>query len=60
MASRVADRSPDGQGGDAPKDDWRPAGPDRRSEVEPGKSEPEKAKTEIAAGDVADDLADFA
>ncbi|MDP4005884.1 hypothetical protein [Methylobacterium sp. NEAU K] len=65
MASRVPDRATDGQGADAPADGGRPASVDRRSEqgsekTEAEKTEVGKAETEIAAGDVADDLADFA
>lgn len=59
MASRVPDRSPEGQGDAQAPDTGRP---DRRSEdrTERDGEEREKAETEIDAGDVADDLADFA
>jgi hypothetical protein len=59
MAGRVPDRSPDGQD-DAQAS--QTAQPDRRSEDPSARDgvEREKAETEIAAGDVADDLADFA
>ena len=59
MAGRVPDRSPDGQG-EAQASET--AQPDRRSEDRSERDgvEREKADTEIAAGDVADDLADFA
>lgn len=61
MAGRVRDRSPDGPGdGDSPE-----TGRSKRPDQGPGEdrgepSERQKAETEIAAGDVADDLADFA
>ncbi|MFC6026674.1 MULTISPECIES: hypothetical protein [Methylobacterium] len=61
MSSRVPDRTEDGQGGDAPDAGGRSTAPGRQPEADkPEKSEAEKAETERAAGDVADDLADFA
>lgn len=59
MAGRVPDRSPEGQGDAQVPNTGRP---DRRSEdrTERDGDEREKAETEIDAGDVADDLADFA
>ncbi|MCJ2143862.1 hypothetical protein [Methylobacterium sp. E-066] len=61
MTSRVPDRTEDGQGGDAPTDGGRSIVPGRQPEADkPEKSEAEKAETEREAGDVADDLADFA
>jgi hypothetical protein len=57
MVGRVPERSPDGQGGAAQPDNEETAPADRRPDDE---AEREKAETEIAAGDVADDLADFA
>ena len=63
MAGREPDRSPSGQR-DAGSPDRASADPrpDPRPEdaVECDGAEREKAETEIAAGDVADDLADFA
>lgn len=61
MSSRMPDRTKDGQGGDAPDADGLSTAPGRQPEADkPYKSEAEKAETERAAGDVADDLADFA
>ncbi|MCJ2126683.1 hypothetical protein [Methylobacterium sp. J-077] len=61
MTSRMPDRAEGGQGGEAQDDGGRPTVPGRQPEADkPEKSESEKAETERAAGDVADDLADFA
>ncbi|SEH25701.1 hypothetical protein SAMN02799636_00208 [Methylobacterium sp. 275MFSha3.1] len=68
MAGRVTDRASEGEAGQArPETAPAPEGPGPRSgmteaEVGPeiGAVERHKAETEIAAGDVADDLADFA
>jgi hypothetical protein len=62
MSNRRPDRSLDGQGGDGAPKEERPASPDPRSDTEPPreKTERDRAKAEIAAGDVADNLADFA
>lgn len=59
MAGRVPDQPPEGQGGEQPTRAGQPAHPERRSDADAA-AEREKAETEIAAGDVADDLADFA
>jgi hypothetical protein len=57
MAGRVPDRSPETETGTAPPEAERPDGlPEPADEA----AERKKAETEIAAGDVADDLADFA
>ncbi|MCJ2072143.1 hypothetical protein MKK75_25640 [Methylobacterium sp. J-030] len=60
MADQVRDRSPDGQGDGDPSETRPPKRPVQNSDD--GRIPPErrKAETEIAAGDVADDLADFA
>jgi len=60
MADRVRDRSPDGPDDGDPPETGRPKRPDRGGEDRGEPSERQKAETEIAAGDVADDLADFA
>ncbi|MDH2308844.1 hypothetical protein [Methylobacterium brachiatum] len=61
MASRVPDKTTDGPDGEMPGEGGPPPSPGRRPEADTAeKSEAEKAETERAAGDVADDLADFA
>ena len=71
MADRLRDQSPDKQGTGNPPDaaplrqQDRGIGRDRGSDDDALKAgsaplERQKAKTEIAAGEVADDLADFA
>ncbi|KQS79956.1 hypothetical protein ASG32_24285 [Methylobacterium sp. Leaf361] len=72
MAGRVTDRASEGEAGQArPETAPAPEGPGPRpgmTEAEVGPEigaeaeavERHKAETEIAAGDVADDLADFA
>ena len=64
MADQVQDRVPDERDGKGPP---KAGPPDRRpgDAAEPARTEVEhgqrrKAESEIAAGDVADDLADFA
>ncbi|MGT2481249.1 hypothetical protein ACU4GR_25980 [Methylobacterium oryzae CBMB20] len=59
MAGRVTGQSPDGEAGEAPPETERP-GPRPGATGEAEAEERHKAETEIAAGDVADDLADFA
>ena len=62
MATRVPDRSAGGRARDEPPEAERPgeaARPDDQA-VQRDAVEREKARTETAAGDVADDLADFA
>lgn len=60
MADQVKDRAPDDRDdGDVPKT-RPPERPDRAPEAGAESSERRRAETEIAAGDVADDLADFA
>ncbi|SFE87902.1 hypothetical protein SAMN02799627_04592 [Methylobacterium sp. 13MFTsu3.1M2] len=68
MAGRVTDRASEGEAGQArPETAPAPEGPGPRSGMTEAEVGPEaeaverhKAETEIAAGDVADDLADFA
>ncbi|MBE7245522.1 MAG: hypothetical protein INR63_11255 [Actinomycetospora chiangmaiensis] len=65
MMGRAPDQIPGGQDGDGPSEAARPGtasgAPDTRSGRDDAeKAEREKAETEIAAGDIADDLADFA
>lgn len=62
MATKVPDQSADGHAEDGLPEAKRPgeaAGPANRA-VRRATAEREKAETETAAGDVADDLADFA
>ncbi|WCS24454.1 hypothetical protein LOK46_25520 [Methylobacterium sp. NMS14P] len=64
MAGRVTDRSSEGEAGQARPEtvpaSERPVPRPRMTEAEAEAGERHKAETEIAAGDVADDLADFA
>jgi hypothetical protein len=57
MVDQVQDRSPDGPGDGDPRETGQP-----KRDASDGRSaeEHKKAETEVAAGDVADDLADFA
>ena len=59
MADRVQDRVPDERDGKGPPE-RRPGDAAEPAPPEAAPSERRKAETEIAAGDVADDLADFA
>lgn len=60
MAGRAQDQSPDGRERAGPQDTEAAADPRPGDPVERDIAEREKAQAEIAAGDVADDLADFA
>ncbi len=64
MADRVQDRVPDERDGKGPPKagppERRPGDAAEPAPPEAAPSERRKAETEIAAGDVADDLADFA
>lgn len=60
MADQARDRSPDGPGGGDPPETQQPKRPRRDSDDGRSVGAHKKAETEIAAGDVADDLADFA
>ncbi|WP_457107475.1 hypothetical protein [Methylobacterium sp. P5_C11] len=59
MPDGMTDRSPDPEAGTASPEAQRPGlRPEAKNEAD--QAEREKTETEIAAGDVADDLADFA
>ncbi|SDN76116.1 hypothetical protein SAMN05216360_11112 [Methylobacterium phyllostachyos] len=60
MADQVQDRSPDGRPDGDPPETQQLKQPVRGADNGPAGSEHRKAEAEIAAGDVADDLADFA
>ena len=60
MADQVRDQSPEGRGDGDPPETGQPKRPVPNSEAGRPAAERRKAETEIDAGDVADDLADFA
>ncbi|QGY04751.1 hypothetical protein MMSR116_24730 [Methylobacterium mesophilicum SR1.6/6] len=65
MVGRAPDQNPGGHDGDGPSEAARPdmsGGPadGRARREDAATAERERAETEIAAGDIADDLADFA
>lgn len=60
MADQTRDHVPNGQGAGDPREIQPPKRPVRGTDDGGADPERRKAETEIAAGDVADDLADFA